>query len=64
MIVTGSMDTSARIWIPEKTEYVRLLAGHYFDVDVRKNRNLEVRLCCGWNVLLLRVQSSRFLSIQ
>jgi len=35
MIVTGSMDATARIWLPEQSEYVRLLAGHYFDVDVR-----------------------------
>jgi WD40 repeat protein len=34
MLVTGSMDTTARIWLPESTEYVRILVGHYFDVDV------------------------------
>jgi len=31
-VATGSMDRSLRIWVPERTQYVRILAGHYMDV--------------------------------
>ena len=34
LLSTGSIDTTARIWVPERTNFVRLLAGHYASVSV------------------------------
>lgn len=34
LIATASSDTTARIWVPERVDCVRILAGHHFDVDV------------------------------
>jgi len=47
IIVTGSMDFTARLWLPERTECVRLLVGHFADIDCVKFHPNETYVATG-----------------
>ena len=39
--VTGSLDRTARLWSVERSESVRIFAGHVADVDAVRSRSIH-----------------------